>query len=225
MEADQKNTSRDIGAIGGFAAGLYMAAAYLTGIIIFIAVLKYPQITSASEKVRIAVEMKNMVFTTNILMYVLFGPVLVLFIQGLASRLTNPESPVVKFSAVTGYIWAGSLAAAGMISNAALEPLQRLFVSDPGKAEFFWQTIETVTAGIGYGDGELLGGLMTFGFGLALLKDSRFGRASGILGIVAGFIGIASLVPALSGLTAVFGLLQLAWFVAVGISLLNTRSA
>jgi hypothetical protein len=202
----------------GIASSLYMALAYLAGIIIFIVVLRYPELTEAIDKVKIIIEMKSMMFLTNLIMYVLFGPVLVLFILFLKSMLENNESILVRFSAITGFIWAGSLTASGMIANGSIEPITRLFSDNPDQAIYLWQMLDIVSLSIGNGNGEILGGLMTLGFGIAMLKDKNFFRGLGVFGIIVGAVGIVSLIPALVDLAAVFGILQLVWFVLTGFS-------
>ena len=54
---------------GGFAA-LYMAAAHLTGLVIFIVILDYISITDLTQKVAVNIENQAVVFSTNLLMYV-----------------------------------------------------------------------------------------------------------------------------------------------------------
>jgi hypothetical protein len=207
----------------GIASSMYMALAYITGIIIFVVVLKYPQITEDMDKVKIVVEMKSMVFLTNLIMYVLFGPVLILFILFLKSMLDNSRTVLVRFSAIIGYIWAGSLTASGMIANGAIEPITRLFSDNPDQAIYLWQMLDTVSISIGNGNGEILGGLMTLGFGIAILKDAHLSRGLGVFGIIVGSIGIISLIPTLAGLAVVFGILQLVWFVLTGFSSIRIK--
>ncbi|MBB6479868.1 hypothetical protein [Spirochaeta isovalerica] len=215
-----KNKKGTAGLIG-IGSSLYMALAYITGIIIFIAVLKYPSITEDMDKVRILVDMKTMVFSTNLLMYVLFGPILVLFILYLRSKLSDDKSVLVGFSSVVGYIWAGSLTASGMIANGAIEPIIKLFQVDPDQAVFLWRMFDTVSLSIGNGNGEILGGLMTLGFGMAMVKDPHLSRGLGIFGIIIGLIGVISLIPGLVDLAVIFGLMQLVWFVLTGFSSLK----
>jgi hypothetical protein len=195
-----------------------MTLAYLAGIIIFIVILRYPEITEEIDKVKIIIEMKSMVFLTNVILYVLFGPVLIMFILFLKSMLDNSETMLVRFSAIIGYIWAGSLTASGMIANGAIEPITRLFSDNPDKAIDLWQMLDTVSMSLGNANGEILGGLMTLGFGIAMLKGIKISRGLGVLGIIVGSIGIISLIPALADLTVVFGLLQLVWFVLTAFS-------
>jgi hypothetical protein len=195
-----------------------MALSYLAGIIIFIVVLRYPSMTQDIDKVKIIIGMKPMAYLTNLILYVFFGPALVFFILFLNSALKNCGSAIAKFSSIIGYIWAGSLTASGMIANGAIEPVSRLFPENPDQAINLWRMLDTVSMSIGNGNGEILGGLMTAGFGVALLTDGRFSRGLGIYGIIVGLIGILSLIPLLVDLAAVFGIVQLAWFLLIGFS-------
>lgn len=206
----------------GIVSSLYMALAYLSGIIIYIVILKYPQITNDLEKIQIILEMKNMYFLTNLLLYVLFGPVLVLFIINLKSNIVDNNSLLFKFSEIVGYIWAGSLTASGMISNGMIEPLTKLFVENSGEAVLLFQSLEIVSTGIGNGNGEILGGLMTLGFGITTLKDSSYSNSIGVFGIIIGIIGVFTTLPILVDFTALFGILQLVWFLLIGFSSVTT---
>ena len=208
----------------GIATSVYMALAYITGILIFIVVLKYPQITKDLDKVKILVEMKSMMFVSNLIMYVVFGPVLILFILFLVSLLDNRQTVLVKFSAIIGYIWAGSLTASGMIANGAIEPITRHFSDNPEQAVYLWQMLDTVSLSIGNGNGEILDGLMTLGFGIAILQNEHLSRGLGVFGIMVGFIGILSLIPPLAGLAVIFGILQLGWFVLTGFSSISIKT-
>lgn len=199
-------------------AGLYMALAYLVGIVIFLFILKYPEITSVEEKILILKDMGSMVFLTNMMMYILFGPVLVIFLLALKSSLNLEKSLLVKLSVIVGFIWAGSLTACGMIGNAAIAPALKLYQANTAEGILFWQTIETVTAGIGNGNGEILGGIMTLGLGIAMLKANSFKRALAVFGIVVGSVGIISVIPELTDLVGLFGILQLLWFIFTGIT-------
>lgn len=192
-------------------SSLYMAVAYLTGIIIYVLILRYPSIENPMDKLQIVLAMKSTTFITNLIMYVLFGPVLILFILSL-NRVIQRESIILKFSSIIGYIWAGSLTASGMISNGIIEPVSNLYNLDPELALRIWEIGDTISQGIGNGNGEILGGIMTLGISLVI------GKKLGIFGTIIGIIGIATTVPILTDLTALFGILQLVWFILVGFS-------
>jgi hypothetical protein len=80
-----------------------------------------------------------------------------------------------------------------------------------------------VASGLGNGNGEILGGLMTL-LCVAELKSSARPRLIGVLGILVGLIGVASLAPGFSDLAGVFGLGQGAWFVWLAIVMIGTRA-
>ena len=108
-----------------------------------------------------------------------------------------------------------------MVSNAGIEPTIALYATDPTQAALSWQGIETVAAGLGNGNGEILGGLFTLLVSLAALRGGGLPRGLNILGLLVGGVGILTINPGLTDLTGVFGLSQMVWFVWLGIVLLR----
>lgn len=205
---------------GGYAA-LYMAIAYLIGLILFIVVLDYPGITDPAQKVALLVEKPMVIFATNLFMYVFFGVSLVVLSLALYDRLKSGAPAMMQAATALGIIWAGSLIAAGMVSNAGIEPTIALHATDPTQAALSWQGIETVAAGLGNGNGEILGGLFTLLVSLAALRGGALPRWLNILGLLVGAVGILTINPRLADLTGVFGLGQMVWYVWLGIALLR----
>ena len=208
---------------GGFAA-LYLAAAYLIGITLFLVVLDYPSITDPAQKVALLVEKQMVIFSTNLLMYVFFGVFLVVLALALYDRLKSGAPAVMQVAAVIGIIWAGSLVASGMVSNAGIPPVVALYAQDPAQAALTWLGIETVANGLGNGNGEILGGLWTLLVSLAALRAGGLPKGLSILGLLVGTVGIISIIPALTGLVGIFGLGQMIWFVWLGIVLLRSKT-
>jgi len=207
---------------GGFAA-LYLAVAYLIGIVIFLIVLDYPSITDPAQKVALLVEMQMVTFSTNLLMYVFFGIFLIVLSLALYDRLKSGAPAIMQVATVIGIIWAGSLIASGMVSNAGIAPTVGLYAKDPSQAALTWQGIESVASGLGNGNGEILGGLWTLLVSLAALRAGGFSKGLNILGLLVGAVGILSLIPGLTELmTGIFGLSQIIWFVWLGIVLLGS---
>ena len=163
--------------LGGFAA-FYLAAAYIIGIALFLVVLDYPSITDPAQKVSLLIEQQGVIFWTNLLMYVFFGLVLVPLTLALYDLVKTEAPALAKVATVTGIIWAGSLVASGMISNAGIAPVVALYAKDPAQAALTWQTIETVASGIGNGNGEILGGVWTLLISLAALRTDRCRNSS-----------------------------------------------
>ena len=208
---------------GGFAA-LYMAVAYLIGMVIFLVVLDYPSITDPAQKVALLVEKQMVIFSTNLLMYVFFGVFLILLSLALYDRLKSGAPAIMQVATVIGIIWAGSLIASGMVSNAGIDPAVALYAKDPAQAALTWQGIESVASGLGNGNGEILGGLLTLLVSLAALRAGGLPRGLNILGLLVGAVGIISIIPGLTEMmTGVFGLGQIIWFIWLGSVLLRSN--
>jgi hypothetical protein len=206
--------------LGGIAA-LYLALAYAIGIVLFLAVLDYPGITDPAQKVALLVEKQTTMFSANLLMYVFFGAVLIVLSLALYDRLKAEAPAMMQVAAATGIVWAGSLIASGMISNAGMAPVIALYATDPAQAALAWQGIEAVTAGLGNGNGEILGGLFTLLVSAAALRGGVLPKGLNVLGLLVGAVGVVTIVPGLSDLTGLFGLSQIIWFVWLGIALLR----
>jgi hypothetical protein len=161
------------------------------------------------------------IFSTNLLMYVFFGVFLIVLALALHDRLKHSAPAMMQVATAIGMIWAGSLVASGMISNAGIKPVIALYANDPVQAAMTWQGIEAVTTGLGNGNGEILGGLWTLLVSLAALRTGGLSKGLNILGLFAGTVGIFSLIPGLTDLTGAFGLCQMVWFVWLGIVLLR----
>ena len=207
---------------GGIAA-LYMAISHLIGFVIFIVVLDYLNITDPAQKLAMTVEKQTVIFSTNLLMYVFFGFALIVLSLALYDRMKSGAPALMQVATAIGIIWAGSLIASGMVLNAGISPVVALYAKDPAQAALTWQGIESVASGLGNGNGEILGGLLTLLVSLAALRAGGLPKGLNILGLLVGAVGIISIFPGLTDLTGVFGLSQIIWFVWLGIVLLRSN--
>ena len=208
---------------GGFSA-LYMAVAHLIGIVIFLVILDYLSITDPAQKVALNVDKQMVIFSTNLLMYVFFGFFLIALSLALYDRLKSGSPAIMQVATAIGIIWAGSLIASGMVANAGIAPVVALYAKDPAQAAFTWQAMESVTNGLGNGNGEILGGLWALLVSLAALRAGGLPKGLNVLGVLVGVAGIVSIFPALTDLLiGVFGLSQIVWYVWLGIVLLRSH--
>lgn len=206
--------------VGGIAA-LYLALSQLVGIVLFVFVLNAPSIVDPAQKVALLVDQTAVIYATNLMMYVVFGVVLIVLMLALFERLNAGARATMHVATAIGLVWAGSLIASGMIANAGMAPVLALYANDPAQAALTWQGIEVVVNGLGNANGEILGGLMTLLISWAALQSGGLSRFLNDLGVVVGLLGIVSTIPGLSGLTAIFGVGQLIWFVWLGVILLR----
>jgi hypothetical protein len=218
MEKNMKTLQK----FGGIAA-LYMAAAHLIGIVIFLVVLDYLNITDPAQKVALNVDKQMVIFSTNLLMYVFFGFALITLSLALYDRLKLGTPALMQVAAAIGIIWAGSLIASGMVANAGLAMVIPLYAKDPAQAALTWQGVEAVTNGLGNANGEILGGFWTLLVSLAARRGGGLPKGLNILGLLVGTVGIITIIPVSNDLTGVFGLGQITWFVWLGIVLLRNH--
>jgi hypothetical protein len=208
---------------GGFAA-LYLAVAYLIGMVIFLVVLDYPSMTDPAHKVALLVEMQMVTFSTNLLMYVFFGIFLITLSLALYDRLKSCAPAIMQVATAIGIIWAGSLIASGMVANAGLATIVPLYAKDPTQAALTWQGFESVASGLGNGNGEILGGLWALLVSLVALRAGGLPKGLNMLGLLVGVVGLISLIPVLTeAMVSLFGLSQIIWFVWLGIVLLRSN--
>jgi len=215
---------KNVQKLGGIAA-LYLAAAYLVGISIFLVVLDYLNISDPAQKVALVVEKQTVMYITNLLMYVLFGFFLVALVVALYERLKTSAPMLIRGATAVGLIWAGALIVSGMVANAGIAPVAALYATDPAQAAVTWLTIETVASGLSGGNGEILGGMFSLLISFAGLQANGLPRGLNYLGILVGAVGIISTIPGLSDLTGLFGIIQIVWFVWLGLVLLRRSPA
>lgn len=209
--------------MGGFAA-LYLAAAYLIGMVLFLVVLDYASITNPAQKVALNVDQQLVIFSTNLLMYVFFGFFLIILSLALYDRLKSGAPAIMQVATAIGIIWAGSLIASGMVANAGLATIVPLYANDPAQAALTWQGIEAVVHGLGNANGEILGGPLTLLVSLAALRAGGLPKGLNMLGLLVGAVGIISVIPGLTEmLVGMFGLGQIIWFIGLGVVLLRNQ--
>lgn len=211
--------------IGGYAA-FFEALAYIVGFGFMLLVLQ-PVIGAETAQARQLGAVLNMAaafMAWNIIIYVLFGAVLVVLVIALHARLATGAAMLMNAASAFGLIWSGLVIATGMIANVGLGMLAKLHASDPQSATLAWQILNAVQDGLG-GGVELVGGLWVILVSIAALRQSLLPRFLNYLGIAIGAAGVLTIVPPLAELGAVFGLGQIAWFIWLGAVMVSTRDA
>jgi hypothetical protein len=160
----------------------------------------------------------------NLITYVIFGVVLAVLALALYPRLKDGAPTLTLVATAVGLIWAVVLVASGMIFNAGMAAVVELHAASPAQAVSAWQAIEPVANGLGGSGGELLGGLWVLLVSVAALRTGGLTKGLNWLGVAIGAAGVISVVPALRDVGYVFGLLQIVWFVWLGIAMVRTTS-
>ena len=211
---------------GGMAA-IVQALCYVLGFAL-LATAMNPGSTegwSQVQKLEFILERQSLFLFWNIVIYVVFGAALVV-LAAVLHRLLQPSAPLLASIATPfGLIWAGLVVASGMVANVGLDWVSSAYETGAQAAAQTWTVIGIVQDGIG-GGVEVVGGLWVLILSVASLRARAvLPRPVNLIGLVVGVCGCATIVPALGDLGAVFGLLQIVWFIAVGVVLLRAKDA
>lgn len=204
--------------MGGIAA-LYAGAAYIVGMLGFLLVVGWPD--DPARQVAVLVDNQVSLHVLYLLVYQVWAIFLVVLTLALYERLRAGSPAMMQTATAIGMIWATLVIASGMIFNVGMDTVANLYGEDPAQATTVWLGIESVSNAIGGGN-EILGGLWVLLVSWAALQGGGLPRALNYLGLVIGAAGILSALPGLADVGLVFGLVQIAWFIWVGIVMLRS---
>ncbi len=209
----------------GGAAALYLAAAYIAAMPYFLLVVDYPNATTVADKVALILTNHSSMYAMYLVTYVVFGIALGVLGLALYDRL-RPVAPfAARIATAVGVLWACMLVASGMVFNYGMTTVVTLAETDPTQAAAVWQAIEPIAQGLGGAGGELLGGLWVLLVSSIALRGGVLPKALGWLGVGIGVAGLASVVPPLQPLSYAFGLLQIVWFIWLGVTMMRAGVA
>lgn len=211
----------------GGVASLVQALCYICGFAMLATVMNPGNAESWSQVQKLAfiLEREGLFQLWNIIIYVVFGVSLVVLTVVLHRKLEQSSSLLMGIATPFGLIWAGLVIASGMVASVGLTEIAEVFAQDQTAAADSWSIIGTVQDGLG-GGVEIVGGLWVLLVSFSSLRSNLLlPKLVNVIGLLVGVAGTATVVPALSGLGAVFGLVQIVWFLAVGVVLLRTNDA
>ena len=207
--------------MGGIAA-LYAGAAYVVGMLGFLLVVGWPDDPVA----QVAVLVNNQVIQhiLYLIVYQVWAIFLVVLTLALYERFKADSPAMMQIVTAIGMIWATVIIASGMIFISGMENVVNLYDKDPAQATTVWLAIESVCNGIGGGN-EILGGLWMLLISWVALRAGGLPKALNYLGVLVGAAGILSALPGLGEVGMIFGLLQIVWFIWLGIVMLRRKSS
>lgn len=203
--------------MGGIAA-LYAGAAYIVGMLGFLLIVGWPD--DPVQQVAVLVENQVIQHILYVIVYQIWAFFLVVLTLALNERLKDDLPAIMLTSKAIGVIWATVVIASGMIFNIGMDNVVNIYATDPTQATTVWLVIASVCDGLGGGN-EILGGVWVLLISWAALRAGGFPRALNYLGIVIGAAGIISALPGLGEVGLIFGLVQIVWFIWLGIIMLR----
>ena len=158
----------------------------------------------------------------NLITLIVFSIVLVVVALALHHRLKTARS-LAQTATAFGLIWAGLLVAAGMVLNIGFGTVVDLHGTNPAQAESVWLAVDSVGNGLS-GGMEIFGPIWVLLVSWAGLRTGVLPKALNYLGVVMAVAGLATIIPALEAVGAIFGLGLIVWLSWVGIVMLRSSS-
>ena len=205
---------------GGFAA-LYLAAAYIVGMIGFLTVVNVSGVADPVKKVALMADNLAFLYILYLIVYIVWGIFMVVLALALYERLQANSPAIMQTATVFGIFWGCVIIVSGMIQNVGMQNVVDLYSKDPAQAGTVWLTIDSVLGGLA-GSNEAIGGIWILLLSWAALQKGEFSRVLNYLGVVVGVAGLISIVPALAEIfITIFALGQIVWFIWLGIVMLR----
>jgi hypothetical protein len=207
---------------GGFAA-LYLAAAYIVGMIGFLTVVDVSSVADPIQKVALMADNLAFLSILHLIVYVVWGFFMIILALALYERLKAGSPAIMQTATVFGIFWGCVIIISGMIHNAGMQTVVDLYSKDPTQAGTVWLTIDSVLGGLA-GSNEIIGGVWILLLSWAALRTGELSKVLNYLGVLVGVAGIISIVPALAELFIyIFALGQIVWFIWLGIVMLRSN--
>lgn len=210
-----------IAALIGAATNLFALVTYLT----FLASSGYGS-DDPSQIVAFLADNQAFMRVWYQIIFLVFGVSMIFLSLALYERLKAGSPARAQAVTTFGLIYAVLVIVIGALSINNLSTVVELYGKNPAQAATVWLTLDSVETGLGAGGGEtIVTALWFLLLSWAALWARELPRVLNYLGVVLGVAGILSVVLASLGLSAVYGLGLIIWFVWLGMALLRHHPA
>jgi hypothetical protein len=218
---------KDLQKRGGVAA-LLAAATNLVGAAVFMGLLKPKGLGAENPDpdrvVALLAENEPAMRAWYFVIFFLFALCMIAVTLALYERMKAASIVLAQAVAAIGLIYTGLVIVIGALSISDLDRVVRIFHGNPGLAATTWTALDSVETGLGAGGGEtILSGVWFVALSWAAVRTRVLPRALSYLGLVTGLAGILA-VLAWTGLTNVYAVGLLVWWVWLGVTMLRTTS-
>ncbi|WP_110427297.1 hypothetical protein [Glaciecola sp. KUL10] len=157
------------------------------------------------------------------LVYLVFGvSMLILSISLLRTKSKEPSS-LEQITMLMSYLWSCYIFASGLIAILSIEFLFSGHFKLGDTSLDLWRDIYSIQMGLGEG-AEWVGAIWVVLINTCILKTRKLPSALAYFGYFISIFGFFTLVPVLQPIGAIFGLLQIIWFLIVGILMFRQKT-
>lgn len=203
----------------GAIAAMVCALSFIIGLTVVLLIV--PDFNQNAEQ-RLVVFMKHKLLMQvwYFVVYVVFGFSLLVLSRSLLALRIGEHNLLEQMSSLVSYLWACYLLACGFIAILSIEFLFTNNSNGTHNISEVWRQIYNIQMGLGEGV-EWVGAIWVIFINSCLHYQNKFPKPLIIMGFTIAAIGILTLFPSLAGVGALFGLLQIFWFLAISFLLLR----
>lgn len=152
-----------------------------------------------------------------LIIFVLFGANLMVLARAIRKWMEPDSSAYFHLSVMFGFVWAAYVMACGFISIFTIQYVLSLAHQDQAH---LWSILFRIQTGLGDGV-EWVGGVWMVMLSKYLIQRDKQAVALHGFGLAVGVTGCLTVAPGLAEVGAVFGMVQIVWFVWMGFRLLR----
>ena len=208
-------------------ASILMALIYVCAFVYFGAMVSFPASNEADVVMAFVTQNVNALWIAYFTIYVVFGVLLAVLVIAiddiLSSSVNQTQNRLLRMGTLFGKIWVCLVIASGMIATIGMSHAVSLTAVSNEEAYRLWGVVSMLVESLGGGN-ELVGGVWVLLTSITALKQRMFGNTVNYTGCFVGLAGIATIYPA-EVFTEIFGITQIIWFIAIGVSLIKRSPA
>ena len=208
-------------------ASMLMALIYFCAFVYFGAMVSFPASNEADVVMAFVTQNVNALWIAYFTIYVVFGVLLAVLVIAiddiLSSSVNQTQNRLLRMGSLFGKIWVCLVIASGMIATIGMSHAVSLTAVSNEEAYRLWGVVSMLVESLGGGN-ELVGGVWVLLTSITALKQRMFGNTVNYTGCFVGLAGIATIYPA-EVFTEIFGITQIIWFIAIGVSLIKRSPA
>ncbi|SHH02877.1 hypothetical protein SAMN05216361_3517 [Marisediminitalea aggregata] len=208
-------------------ASMLMALIYVCAFVYFGAMVSFPASNEADVVMAFVTQNVNALWIAYFTIYVIFGVLLAVVVIAiddiLSSCVNQTQNRLLRMGTLFGKIWVCLVIASGMIATIGMSHAVSTTAVSNEEAYRLWGVVSMLVESLGGGN-ELVGGVWVLLTSITALKQRMFGNTVNYTGCFVGLAGIATIYPA-EVFTEIFGITQIIWFIAIGVSLIKRSPA
>lgn len=197
-----------------------LALTYIVGFLCMLFVFK--DLSTKTNEIQYLVNHQVGLQLWYFFIYIVFGFLLIPLTIQIKNQFKQ-QNLLIQVIPILGFIWSGFVIVSGMIFILGTTYLSKNINTDVEQLTTIWTTLKILIEAFG-GGVEIVGGLWCLLISVAGFQQKVFSKVLNVVGLLVGISGIITIIPFLKDFGAIFGLMQIVWFIFLGVYFLNYKN-